>query len=637
MLRTHRLVKAIIILGALLVLAACQGPPRAAPSPTSPPASLTARPPSPWPSPSPSPTPSPTPIPTPAPSPTPALPLFAPTAAPIGKALPTLHGALNDVAALQTALFQTQIATNDLWVAAWPSGFPADLPLPPQGQLALAAHSLYENQEDWHLDLSASQPPKAWLQAFTAALQRAGWKQAALPWGEPSPLPPGSQYAAWCGPQQRWQVEIFAVPTGESHTLAFLTYTHAAPEDLNCQPTAMSPLPPPGLPTLNFPLSGSINTSGGGSRGWITHQQIRAPEGLQPALENLTQQLVQQGWKIQSVLAGQMSEGKIAVVRATKADAPWPQAMLLLMGKAPTFDLWLWAGKIRPQPPAFPAMPVPALHGRTDDPLALQWALALSAWRPYTTPPQIWVGQPPTPWPLENVPQPSQAQWGTATRETYAPDDIEWDLRFLVPQTAKQAQSAFQELLHRAGWKRLPQSAILPPEARVGFAPPQKTPPWPSDTFCYGLQASLTATYQSSEANGTAVTWRFIPRAGLCARHGINMPEIAAPQVLLRLAPGSPLSDSGLEPRGHSFANGYTANAFWWSDRTPAAQIAFFGDQFAKQGWQINGQGRLNDQAAWLQATLTDTQGAAWRADVAVVVLGQQEAYGVLTVSRASH
>jgi len=563
-----------------------------------------------------------------------------------GAPLPVLHGAVDDAQALQQTLQTMLSSERALWVAAWPENFPKDLPLPPQGWLVLVTYGRYDVTEEWSLDLDVPADKASWQQAFEEVLQQAGWQKAPNPaFGA---FLPSERGEAWCDPQKAWNLTYFAGVQDETHTLAHLIYQHGASQDIGCSSESadMFSGQPKDFPALQappgtVPLSGE--ESGGGPQNWVAHQRFRSPAGLQPLVEAFTEQLVQQGWQLQAVAAGSLWEGEVAFARGHREGDTWPETALLLLGKAPLFDVWLWGSVTLPRPPApLPPGHLPELHGAIDNPVALRRALALSQWNPLAgvSSVQIWVGEAPDPWPASDLPQPPQAQWESATREVYPDEGEYWTLRFRVPGATDDVQEALEDLLIQAGWQPLALEAFPGFSAgELGFQPMFPEDNLLAHTFCRDHTVGLSMITGPAGEHSVAVTWHYSTGPGPCRQMRASPPDVypadAVPALILSLASGDTISGGGLSPLGFDFTEGYIADAFWWSDRTPDDQRASFIDQLTAQGWDVRGRGALLDDLVWIQGVQTDTDGVTWLASVVVSRVGEDYFWGVLTVAPA--
>ena len=583
----------------------------------------------------------PPPSPTPAPTSSSGLPpLSFHEALPWNPPLPILHGVTDDAPTLQHVL-QTLLAyEQEIWIAAWPPNFPADLPLPTQGWVALATYNHYGTQASWSLLLEAPSDPDSWQQAFEATLKQVQWQKAprqALP----------SAGDSWCSPQRKWMVTFFADSLQEEHAIIRLTYQNNAAESYACQQNTSAVMKPPSnIPTLTpppgtTPLNGE--ESGGDTENWLTHFRLRSPDGIQPLLTAFTRQLTQQGWQILSSASGNLQQGETAFIRVRQEGAEWPEANLLLFGENPLYDVWLWNGKVPKKPsPMPPPDHLPVLHGNTDNPVALRRALALSQWSPWnsaTQPTQIWVRSAPSPWPLQILPQPPQAQWESVIHQTYTDENENWTFRFYISGSEEETQTMLEDLLAQTEWQRLSPNRIPDIELQWGFQPAPPEDNLLAHTFCHNGDASLIAEYEPAGENRVAVTWRLNAGPGLCHQMRTTQrdtyPLSVAPTLTLTLATDDTISLGGLSPRDNDFARGYVTYALWWSEHTLEEQRSRFAEQCVTQGWQILGEGSVGNALTWLQSTQTDSNNITWRASLIILEFSDQYDYGVLVIEPA--
>ncbi len=628
-----------LIVSAALLLAACQ--PAAQETPSSPPPPTATATPHPSPTPRPSPTataPSPTPRPA-SPTPTPPLaPLPQNTSFVWGKAFPAPQGNPDDLQALQDALRISMKYESDVWVASWPARFPTELPLPQQGWLVFAAYSPYgADQGSWRLGFEIPAAAQAWQEAFASALEKAGWRRA--PQHGPAEWEPSG--GTWCNAALTWALDISAVAMDDAHAVGIVAYQSTMPEASECaaSPLPTAPLPPKGFPVLKGPHGEALFDQGGGASPgeWENAAIAHSPQGIAPLMQGFVQQLTDQGWHVQSTAAGGIGDAEAGFVRASKEDHQWPRLAVLVLGRAPDFHVWLWGGKIPKAPVVFEEGHLPVLHGRLDDVATLRRALALAQQPIYpNVPAQNWVAAPPSPWPLNTLPRPRQAQWKLALHARYPHGDDHWMLTFVLPKSPTQARADLRALLRPRGWMLLemPQNG----DASLGFLSPPPPPEQQADMFCYGNDVYLTANYVTYKTqNDTLGTWEFSSQADICRyNHGTApdmVPPFSGPHVLLQIPQGDSLSSGGIIPSQLGFANGYSVTSTWWASKPLADEIADFAAQMQQQGWQIAGRDTLGEDAAWLHATRK--MGLFhWRADVLVGLIGDRYVYGVLWAQR---
>ncbi len=620
-----------------VVMAACQAAPQASPSPTgSPMATATVRP-------SPVPSATPTVPPTPAPHPSPTVPRPFP---PLPKdatlpwdspPLPALHGALDNPAALRQALQESLRYDLEAWVAAWPEALPTEVPWPQEGWLVLATREYMPYGDGWSLYLDIPQAADAWKEAYQALLQQQGWKQAP---SEGGGLGVQRVEIRWCSPSEDKEVSFVVATVEPGHAVARVSYQpREKGEGLPCEPSPLIVQPPKDAPALQVP-EGTRAVEGEGSSGgpgeWVFKRRFSSPQGIAALVGGFSRQLSAQGWQILTQAQAKMNEGEAAVIRASKKDASLPNAMLLVVGKAPLFDVWLWNGVVGMQPSAPPRLASPDLHGRTDDVLALRRALALSHWDPYFAKPrEVWVATAPSSWP-QGVPRPPEATWRQVQKTVYPDDSRSWKIIFSVPQSPAQAKSALGNLLAAAGWKATPFPQMEADEA--GFVPP--SPPVHFDLFCGAGSASLMANYTKTPSGHTRVQWEFSTTSHACLSGGRwhdRAQAHSAPIVQLVLGSKVQESGGGLSLIGNEgFSRGYVAYSSWWAGLSPAAQGKAFAGQLQAKKWQMTGQGALGEVGYWLQAIYTAPDGRRWHADVVITIIDKQYTYGVLRVLPAT-
>ena len=626
----------VVVLAALL-LAACGASSRA--TLTTPPTASSAAP-TDTATPLPSPTPPPH-LPTPtalSPTPTPPLPLLPQNISFVwGKSFPELQGNLNDSQALRDALRISLKYDSDVWVAAWPKRFPTDLPLPRQGWLLFAAYSPYgARYGSWHLGFEIPTAAKNWQEDFATVLEKSGWHRAPKR-GQAEFLPSGG---IWCNADLTWSLDVNATSLDDSHAVGVLSYRGTEPTESECNtPTPPAGPQPEGFPILKSPDGTTDIYGGGGGTGeWMVHARLRSIDGISPLMQAFAQQLNAQGWQVQSNDAGSFGDEQAGFLRAYKEDKKWPQVAVVVLGKVPYFQVWVWGGKVPKPPVAFDEKSLPALHGKLDDVAVLRRALALAQWFAYPTPAQTWVASPPSPWPLKTLPKPKQAQWKLAVHAIFPDGDDHWKLTFVLPESPAQAKADLRNLLHPLGWTLLKQPSVGG-DTSLGFVPPPPPPEQMGDMFCYGDDVYLTANYAEFQAKETLVTWEFSSQADICRyNHGFApdiVPPFGGPHLILQVPQGDTVSLSQVVPAQLGFANGYSVTSTWWAEKSPEDEIADFAVQMRKQGWQVVEQNGLGENAAWLYATLADkTTSSQWSADVFVGSVGGRYVYGVMWARR---
>ena len=626
-----------LVLGIALLLAACQPSPEAkstVQTPT-PPIAVATGTTAPLPSPTPLP-PSPTPTAL-SPTSTPPLPLLPQNASFVwGNSFPELKGNSDDIRALRDALRISLKYDSDVWIAAWPEKFPSDLPLPRQGWLLFAAYSPYgARYGSWQLGFEIPAAAKNWQKDFASVLEKAGWHRAPKR-GPAEFLPSGG---IWCSSDLTWALDVNVTAVDDSHAVGVLSYQGTEPAESECNaPTVPAGPQPKGFPTLKSPDGTTDIYGGGGGTGeWMVHGRLRSSEGITPLVQAFAQQLNAQGWQVQSTAAGGIADEQAAFLRAHKEDKNWPQVAVVVLGKAPYFQVWVWGGEIPKSPTVFDEGRLPALHGRLDDAAVLRRTLAVAQWFAYPMPAQTWVASPPSPWPLKTLPKPKPPRWKLAVHAVFPDGDDHWKLTFVVPESPAKAKSDTRDLLRPFGWTLLktPEGG----DTSLGFVPPPPPPEQIGDMFCYGDDVYLTANYAEFQGKGTLVTWEFSSQADICRYgHGFApdiVPPFGGPHLILQVPQGDAISFSQVEPDQLGFANGYSVTSTWWAKKSPEDEIADFAAQMQKQGWQVVEQNALGRDAAWLHATLADKPTSShWSADVLVGLVGGSYVYGVMWARR---
>ncbi len=616
------------VLGVLLLLAACtaQSP---APPTSSGSSATVAHPTQPR---APSPPVQPTPSATPVPRGLPPVPVER--ALPQSPAFARLHGATQDLAALQRA---AQALLGDrggrLWLGAFPQDFPQELPLPDSGWL-LAALYRPGPTEQWTLYIEAAETPASWRTRFQERLARQGWYRQGGGEVVPPLEAPGlsglSWMEDWC-PREGipWSLTLVFDMRLNEHTLAvlhyqrnsaFLDYTVCADEGRAIR-EAEAPLPtftaPPGMNlVLGEPRTGA------GIRFLAFRLLGSAP--LEAVADALRGQLQAQGWSPKQQEQGRLfaGEGLHLVAESHREDREPLRLDLFLWRSREGYNGWLFILPREAQDASWQGPNTLRIEAEVGEPALWQRFLA---WYLGDVVPgrqtDVWVARAAERLP-ERLPFPQEARW-VVTTYTIEPPGVPrgpvWTFVMATDLPPATVQQGIDQDLREKGWVPLP-----------------NRDPWGVQTaralweglYCDAREPrSLTVELlPGAEPEATWVRFRMTQDEGPCRAQAV--PEGAlqgVPPLQLRL----PAETTDLLPAGWLMvsAEGLDEAALVRTLEPDEALMQSIVAQMEEQGWQVVEQGRLAPQVTWFLARTQDTQGRTWQAHV---LLQRREARQVL-------
>ncbi len=537
-------------------------------------------------------------------------------------ALPELH-AVADPTVLQKVLRVFHRGAEAVWVAQFPEDFPADLPLPSQGWLGAAVH-LFQGDltEVWTLFIEAAVPPAEWLQAWEARLQTAGWT---LSGGGPMAgggfRPVDVQTKAWCPPpSQDWAVDVLLFTSTEDYTVARLSFVRGPGAHMGLCGDERMLMPDVLLPVLTPPPGVRMDSAAhtwGGSTSAATQTGLESPDGLEPVVTAFRAQLAQQGWDIQGTSSGPLFDGEGVHLWGVRKDPVRGLLRLdvLIWGNRPRYQAYMRVGALPrvKRPPIPTADEWPRLLGQTENAAALKRALILSLGERsvFSGRMALWVGRMPEPWPLPHLPQP-QERLLLAQFEAELPGTHSGNMwRFVLePQDPARALEMWHNALPQYGWQPMPRER-RDQEWMPGLVFEGRIPVSESLVFCAQGEAGPLSLVLWAE--GDLLFLEHLERVGPCA---VTSP----PPMMGGMAGWPPLRLTFPDPQAWPYAGGggsadvdavVQTTLVYTTMPTDTILEGLLG-QLRDQGWQVTGQGNLEDNLYWGVAE-SEGEGGSWR------------------------
>ncbi len=572
-------------------------------------------------------------------SPTAAIPTLAPGATPpAGLALPALHGAVDDVAALRAAL-QAWWPDATLWIAMPPDA-PPRVPLPEQGALIVASMAPLEPGGRWSryaFEWPDTDPAR--LEHYIQQLQAQGWQTFTPSWeqadGDAAPSP--TRRALTLCHAARQGILKVTWWAGTTRALLLLTLTESS-QIQTCPPRPGRPRHEAmvSLPTLRVPPAASPLPPYAELRAWLEpgtganqllYFRTTDIHTVRAALED---QLHAQGWRVRSRAQGALW-GRPAWLMYAVPEAPTTSdaaGLYLLIGQEPrhAYFAWLWAWPPSDEAilPAARRTAHGAAYGPEDDPARWRYALQVLL-ASETSDSALWVQTAPEE--LRDLLPPWDAplQWVYGLRASVQADGAPtWRAALRGAQPPDALLAALDQAFRRAGWTR---GVERPPTWGDVVSLETADATLPSRVYC-GPQGGPEVVLQTQDVDAgqrlVVLTLSLEPsemcRATAASPPPDMPPEPPMPRIRLRL--GEDLVP--LQLFGQYSSRRATVAGLWVSSTPLAKQFDQLRAQMAAQGWTIRDEGALGEAWRWLTAT-RPKDGQQWRVRVLLVRLGPED------------